>query len=377
MEEVETPTSAIGAPDSIAIRRARNRLAARKSRQKRAEKNEELVEQVSRLEEQVKYWRSIALQHVQGTESGEGRAPVAVNARTESPEEDLEEEEERLRKELELIHRKNRVMDLRRQVAEARQLSESAGEDRGVGNSRTMMDRRYRQSTSLRSSEEDDRTPELATKRRRIQTPTSASIGPKPYHGQTSTEYIAFTRACEQFFESRSTEFKYDEVKISYAVELLPHDLQAAWRRENARHENSWGRFKNFLLDELEPGSSNISRSYFHARQGKEQLVVDFVAYLSRLEEQLEPFTDTQRRDHLFNGLRPEIADAIRESPEQPQTRSDLVGVAVGIEDTQKRQLQPVTSGYANGRSGIIADSRATKIEPSVTRGFDPWHPRG
>ena len=180
MEEPETPTSARGATDTIAIRRARNRLAARKSRQKRAEKNEELLEQVARLEEQVQYWRSIALQNGQRSEAGEGPAPVVASARTESPEEDLEEEEERLRKELEHLHRKNRVVDLRRQVAEARRVSESAGEDRGAGSSRMMMDREYRQSTSVRSSEDDDRTPEMAAKRRRVEDPPLTFNGPKP-----------------------------------------------------------------------------------------------------------------------------------------------------------------------------------------------------
>lgn len=180
MEEVETPTSALGAPDSIAIRRARNRLAARKSRQKRAEKNEELVEQVARLEEQLKYWRSVALQQGQGNDVADGRTLVAANARTESPEGDLEEEEDCLRKELEHLHRKNRVLDLRRQVAEARLLSESAGEDLDAVHNRTAIDRGDRQSRSLRNSEDNDRTLDSAAKRRRIEDPTLATIVPSP-----------------------------------------------------------------------------------------------------------------------------------------------------------------------------------------------------
>ena len=365
MEEIETPASARGATDSIAIRRARNRLAARKSRQKRAEKNEELLEQVARLEEQVKYWRSIALQNGRGNEADEGPAPVAANARTESPEEDLEEEEERLRRELEHLHRKNRVMDLRKQVAEARRVSESVGEDRSAGSGRLMTDREYRQSISVRSSEDDDRTLEVAAKRRRVEDPPLTFNGPKPYYGQTSTEYIAFTGACEKFFTGRSTQFRHDEDKISYALEFLPNGLQAAWRREEHRDENTWGRFKNFLLDELEPGSSNMLQSYIHARQGKDQTVADFVAYLYKIEEQLEPFPDAQRRDHLLKSLRSEITNAIHEAAEQPQTQYDLVRLATEIEHTQKRLL------YANGRSGSGASRGNTKTEPSELRGYD------
>ncbi len=371
MEEVETPISSRGATDTTAIRRARNRLAARKSRQKRAEKNEELVEQVARLEEQVHYWRSVALQHEQGNEPSDERTPVVVTARTESPEEDLEEEEERLRKELEHLRRKNRVMDLRRQVAEARRLSESAGEERGIGNSRTVTDRGYRQSTSLRSSDDDDRIPDLPAKRRRIQDPAVTSIGPKPYHGQTSTEYIAFTRACEQFFDSRSVEFRNDEDKISYAMELLPNDLQAAWRRETTRHESTWNRFKNFLLDELEPNSSNTSRNYFNMRQGRDQAVGDFVVHLCEMEGQLGPFTDTQRRDRLLHSLRPDISDPIHEEPELPSTLAELIDLAIAVEDRNKRQQQSAPHGHANGRSGNTANCNANKVGPSVLRSYD------
>ena len=367
MEEVETPTSALGAPDSIAIRRARNRLAARKSRQKRAEKNEELVEQVSRLEEQVNYWRSVALQQGQGNDVVDGQALGAANARTESPEGDLEEEEERLRKELEHLHRKNRVLDLRRQVAEARRLSESAGEDLGAVHDRTGIDRGDQQSTSLHNSEDNDRALDSAAKRRRFEDPTWTSIDPKPYHGQTSTEYIAFTRACEQIFDGRSADFRHDEDKIAYAMEFIPKDLQASWHRQTVRHDNTWSRFKNFLLDDLEGSSSNLSRIYFLARQGKDQTVVDFVAYLCGLEEQMGlPFNDKLQRDHLFNSLRPTISDAMRDSPEQPQTRSDLVRLAIDIEKTQKRQIQQTAPGYTNGRSGNKSHRSASKAGSSA-----------
>lgn len=47
--------------DTVAIKRARNTMAARKSRQKRVERNEELVAQVAELEKKVDYWKEIAL----------------------------------------------------------------------------------------------------------------------------------------------------------------------------------------------------------------------------------------------------------------------------------------------------------------------------
>ena len=47
--------------DTVAVKRARNTLAARKSREKRVERTEALINQVNQLEEQVEKWKSIAL----------------------------------------------------------------------------------------------------------------------------------------------------------------------------------------------------------------------------------------------------------------------------------------------------------------------------
>lgn len=47
--------------DIVAVKRAKNTLAARRSRQKRLEQSEQLMKQVEDLEEQVEYWKQIAL----------------------------------------------------------------------------------------------------------------------------------------------------------------------------------------------------------------------------------------------------------------------------------------------------------------------------
>lgn len=46
--------------DTIAVKRARNTLAARKSREKRVERTEALVSQVNELEAEVEHWKNIA-----------------------------------------------------------------------------------------------------------------------------------------------------------------------------------------------------------------------------------------------------------------------------------------------------------------------------
>lgn len=47
--------------DSVAVKRARNTMAARKSRQKRNERTEQLESEVATLEAEVEHWKNIAL----------------------------------------------------------------------------------------------------------------------------------------------------------------------------------------------------------------------------------------------------------------------------------------------------------------------------
>lgn len=47
--------------DIVAVKRARNTMAARKSREKRVERTEQLVNQVTQLEADVEYWKNIAI----------------------------------------------------------------------------------------------------------------------------------------------------------------------------------------------------------------------------------------------------------------------------------------------------------------------------
>ena len=47
--------------DTVAVKRARNTMAARKSREKRVERTEQLVNQVTQLEAEVEHWKNIAI----------------------------------------------------------------------------------------------------------------------------------------------------------------------------------------------------------------------------------------------------------------------------------------------------------------------------
>ncbi|KAI0105074.1 hypothetical protein GGR51DRAFT_202811 [Nemania sp. FL0031] len=52
--------------DSVAMKRARNTLAARKSRERKAQKLEELEEKIAKLEEERDHWKRIALSRPNG-----------------------------------------------------------------------------------------------------------------------------------------------------------------------------------------------------------------------------------------------------------------------------------------------------------------------
>lgn len=47
--------------DTVAVKRARNTMAARKSREKRVERTEQLISQVRHLEAEVEHWKNIAM----------------------------------------------------------------------------------------------------------------------------------------------------------------------------------------------------------------------------------------------------------------------------------------------------------------------------
>ena len=47
--------------DTVAVKRARNTMAARKSREKRMERTEQLIGQVTQLEAEVEHWKTIAI----------------------------------------------------------------------------------------------------------------------------------------------------------------------------------------------------------------------------------------------------------------------------------------------------------------------------
>ena len=66
----------------------------------------------------------------------------------------------------------------------------------------------------------------------------------------------------------------------------------------------------------LQPDTRRLltSQRYESAKQGPKQSILSFVNYLEELEADLDPFTETQKRDNLFNKIRPEIRKRLVEN---------------------------------------------------------------
>ena len=87
------------------------------------------------------------------------------------------------------------------------------------------------------------------------------------------------------------------------------------------------------LIEESENRRLEASRKHDAVRQGANQSVRDFVAYIETMEYELESLTTTQQRDHLFMRLKSNISQAITTSTNILATREALVARATRIEN--------------------------------------------
>jgi two-component sensor histidine kinase len=72
----------------------------------------------------------------------------------------------------------------------------------------------------------------------------------------------------------------------------------------------TWEYYKQYLLDLLaDPVNRSLEAATAHSQalQRKDQTVRSFATYLEVLEDQLTPYTEVQRVQHLFTKLRPEL----------------------------------------------------------------------
>jgi len=180
---------------------------------------------------------------------------------------------------------------------------------------------------------------------------------PSEYEGKSHRELTEYLQACNRVFDYDSEGFPTDTIKIKWAATLLRKEPANAWERSRKQtpeklNTMTWEDYKEFLENlQLLPVSRRVANSQAHetARQRVGQPIREFINYLEGLEEHLEPFTERQLRDILFNKIRPEARQKIVESgqADRLQTREEVIS-AVALQETyslakgnNKRQREP------------------------------------
>ena len=186
---------------------------------------------------------------------------------------------------------------------------------------------------------------------------------PTEYKGRNLKEHREFFRSCETAFRLLPQEFHLDSDKVTWAMQYLGGDSRELWYTHYERNfeargaEMTWVYFKQYMLDLLsDPINRSLEAATAHAQamQRKDQTVRSFATYLEVLEDQLTPYTETQRVQHLFSKLKPELQRAITNYHQIPATREDLIALGSTLERNLRRfplaHEQPVRN-IAKGKS--------------------------
>ena len=160
-------------------------------------------------------------------------------------------------------------------------------------------------------------------------------MNPEPYEGKNAQERIEYIQACQRVFDYSPNEYATDRSKIVWAATLLRKEPAKNWHRLRENHPEkldtlTWKEYVSFLDNLLlQPDARRllISKKYKEARQREKQSILSFINYLEELEAELEPYTDTQKRDNLFNKIRPELQKKLVDSglASRQNTREDLI----------------------------------------------------
>ena len=112
----------------------------------------------------------------------------------------------------------------------------------------------------------------------------------------------------------------------------------------------------------------DINQEFTDAKQRPFQSVAAFDSYLTSLEAQLPPFTESQRISALMTRLRPELQKAIIRIGTIPVDRNALLLLAARLETTTKKSHARTSQGQRLGGAstgGNKGDNRSNNNKPS------------
>lgn len=181
------------------------------------------------------------------------------------------------------------------------------------------------------------------------------------YSGQTYGHYQSYIRSCEHVFDTRPTTYRLDTDRVLYGVGVLRGTPSTTWYRYAEVHGRlsiSWTEFKKFLLDDLLPPSirlRDVHKKYREAKQRPGQSVHSLIRYLEELEAQMIPVPEEHQMSTILGALHPWIETQVSNRLESPQSKSELIQLALKVESTT------VYRGHSSGTNA--SQSHATGIE--------------
>ncbi len=284
----------------------------------------------------------------ESSENGEGSGTAQDNNRPENSEQALEAELERT------IRRTN---TLSRLATEYRRIF---GEDFNQWPRQDVVDfyNQEKENEALDRVREAEERPQQGTNNPTPETPPPHErtlptipnmLVPTHFEGKTLEDLDRYNHSCNRVFDYYESYFTSDTLKVKWAATLLKGTPADAWARDRAANPTrvntiTWAGYIEFLHTlQMLPGNRILESSRKHqtARQGNYS-VREFHLYLERLESNLEPYTELQKKSHFLNAISPALRGKLIENGQATlcQTRDALVEAASLIEQNV-RQAHP------------------------------------
>jgi hypothetical protein len=224
---------------------------------------------------------------------------------------------------------------------------------------------------------DDDEPP---AQRRRLDDARAATPGRGPkiekipmFEGKGVREYQDFESRLLIAFRLDPTAFALEDQKIAFTLQYLQRTFRQLWIQRELEADGetlSWRHMMDFLLDQLKSPINrelHITLQYSRATQKEGQSVNEFAAYLSTLENQIQPpYEQKHLVMHLYSKLQPQIRIALSNYGDFPKTRRELVERAATLEDNLQR-----AKGKTASRSHTAtpsAPSPRPRITPTLTK---------
>ena len=194
--------------------------------------------------------------------------------------------------------------------------------------------------------------------------PRPSHMNPETYEGKNPKERIEYTQACERVFDYSPIEFATNRSKVGWAATFLRKEPANNWhrlRKNKPREIDSmtWDQYIEFLDNLLlQPEAKRLldSSKYNEAKQGEKQSILSFVNYLEELEANLEPLSERQKTENLFNKCHKDIRRKLLDNGVIPQrlTREQLIS-DICLRDTSyldKVDKPSKTTGKGDSQKG-------------------------